>query len=174
MLYSFDNRKPKIGNETYVSESALVIGDVKVGNNCYIGHGVILRGDYGSIEIGDGSAIEEGVVIHAPPGRTCRIGAKVTVGHGAIIHSNSIGDFVLIGMGAVLSIGAEIGEHSIIAEGTIVRMRQEIPSGVLVGGNPAIVIREVSSEEKNRQNRTKQLYIDLAKKYLDVGMHRLD
>ncbi len=174
MLYSFDNRKPKIGNETYVSESALVIGDVRVGNNCYIGHGAILRGDYGSIDIGDGSAMDEGVVIDAPPGRTCRIGAKVTVGHGAIIHSNSIGDFVVIGMGAVLSIGAEIGERSIIAEGTIVRMRQEIPSGVVVGGNPAIIIRKVSSEEKNRQNRTKQLYIDLAKKYLDIGMHRLD
>ena len=174
MLYSFDNRKPKIGKETYVSESALVIGDVRVGNNCYIGHGVILRGDYGTIEIGDGSAVEEGVVIHAPPGQTCRIGNKVTLGHGAIIHSSSIGDLVVIGMGAVVSIGAEVGERSIIAEGAIVKMRQELPSGVVAAGNPAKIIREVSREDESLWNMTKQLYINLAKKYLDIGMHRLD
>jgi len=174
MLYSFDNRNPEIGKETYVSESAMVIGDVKVGNNCYVGHGAILRGDYGSIEIGDGSAVEEGVVIHAPPGGMCRIGNKVTLGHGAIIHSKSIGDFAVIGMGAVLSLGAEIGERSIIAEGTIVKMRQELPSGVVAGGNPANIIRKVSSEDEQRWAGGKQLYINLAKKYLDIGMHRLD
>jgi len=64
MLYSFDNKKPKIGKETYISESAMLIGDVRVGNNCYIGHGAILRGDYGTIEISDGCAVEEGVLIH--------------------------------------------------------------------------------------------------------------
>ncbi|MFC2017434.1 gamma carbonic anhydrase family protein [Chloroflexota bacterium] len=174
MLYSFDNRKPRIGKDTYVSESALLIGDVKVGDNCYIGHGAILRGDYGTIEIGNGSAIEEGVVIHAPPEETCWIGEKVTVGHGAIIHSKSIASFAVIGMGAVLSIRAEIGEYSIIAEGSIIRMEQKLPGGVVVAGNLGRVIRKVSSEDKDRWNRGKQIYIDLAKKYLDIGMHKLN
>jgi len=174
MLYSFDNRKPEIGKDTYVSESAIVLGDVRIGNNCYIGHGAILRGDYSSIEIGHGCAVEEGVIIHAPPGEKCQIGDKVTLGHGAIIHSKSIGDFAVIGMGAIVSIWAEIGEHSIIAEGAVVKMEQKIPSGVVVAGNPARTVREVSSKDGNRWNEWKQLYIDLAKKYLDIGIHRLD
>lgn len=88
MMRSFRNREPQIGEDTYVSEYAILIGDVRVGDNCYIGHGAILRGDYGSIEIGSGTAVEEGVIIHAPPDETCSIGNKVTIGHGAIIHSS--------------------------------------------------------------------------------------
>ena len=127
--------------------------DVRVGDRCYIGHGAILRGDYGTIEIGDGSAIEEGVVIHAPPQETCRIGEKVTVGHGAIVHSKSIGGFCLIGMGAILSVWSEIGERSIIAEGTLVKKEQKFPGGVMVGGNPARIVREVSAEDEKRWER---------------------
>ncbi len=84
MLYSFRNKAPTIGNDSYVSEHALVIGDVKIGDNCYIGHGAIIRGDYGSIEIGSGTAIEDGVIVHAPPDEVCRIGNKVTIGHGCV------------------------------------------------------------------------------------------
>ena len=174
MLYSFDGRKPEIGKETYVSETALLIGDVKVGNNCYIGHGAVLRGDYGTIEIGDGTAVEEGVIIHAPPEGTCAIGEKVTLGHGAIVHSSLVGDFSVIGMGAILSIYAEIGAHSIVAEGAVVRMNQKFPDGVVVVGNPARRIRKVSRQDEDYWNWVKQIYIDLAKKYLDIGMHRLD
>jgi carbonic anhydrase/acetyltransferase-like protein (isoleucine patch superfamily) len=174
MLYSFDNRQPKIGKETYVSESALVIGDVRVGNNCYIGHGAILRADYGAIEIGGGSAVEERVFMHVPPEETCWIGEKVTLGHGAIVHSKLIGDFAVIGMGAILSLWSEVGEHSIVAEGAVVKMKQKFPSGVVIAGNPARIVRKVSSEDEKHWQRWKQLYIDMAKKYLDIGMHRLD
>lgn len=174
MLYSFDDRKPKIGKETYVSETALLIGDVKVGDNCYIGHGAILRGDYGTIEIGDSTSVEEGVIIHAPPKETCVIGEKVTLGHGAIIHSRAIGNFTVIGMGAILSIRTEVGERSIVAEGSVVRMNQKFPDGIVVAGNPARRIREVSQQDEDYWNWAKQLYIDLAKKYLDIGMHKLD
>jgi carbonic anhydrase/acetyltransferase-like protein (isoleucine patch superfamily) len=174
MLYSFDNRKPRIGMETYVSETAFLIGDVKVGDNCYIGHGAILRGDYGTIEIGGGTAVEEGVVIHAPPEQTCWIGEKVIVGHGAIIHSKSIGNYAVIGMGAVLSIGVEIGEGSIVAEGAVVKMEQKFPDGVVIAGNPAHIVRKISDKDKELSNQGKQLYIDLVKKYLNIGMHKLD
>jgi len=104
LLYRFRDREPKFGKDTYVSEHALLIGDVRIGDECYIGHGAILRGDYGAIEIGSGTAVEEGVVMHAPPGEVCRVGEKLTIGHGAVIHSKSIGDYAVIGMGAVLSI----------------------------------------------------------------------
>jgi len=166
MLYSFDGRKPVIGKETYVSQTATLIGDVRVGNNCYIGHGVILRGDYG--------AIEEGVVVHAPPAETCWIGEKVTIGHGAVIHSKLIGDYAVIGMGAILSIRAEIGKRSIVAEGSVVKMNQKFPDGLVVGGSPARKIREISRQDEDFWKRGKQVYIDLAKKYLSIGMHKLD
>ena len=173
MIYGFDGRKPQVGKETYVSETALLIGDVKVGDNCYIGHGTILRGDYGTIEIGDGTAIEEGAIIHAPPKETCWIGKKVTVGHGAIVHAKLIGDSAVIGMGAIVSLWSEIGERSIVAEGTVIKMKQKFPSGVVVAGNPARQIREVSSKDEDMWNWGKQIYVNLAKKYLDIGMHEL-
>ena len=174
MLYSFDGKEPKVGRGTYVSEHALVIGDAQIEDECYIGHGVILRGDYGTIMIGSGTAVEEGVVVHAPPGKVCTIGEKVTIGHGAIIHSAVIGRMSVIGMGAVLSIYAEIGENTIIAEGSIVKMRQVIPGGVVAGGNPAKVIRKIAPKDEEYWGMAKQLYIDLARKYLGAGMQRID
>ena len=103
MLYKFDGKAPAIGQGTYVSDIARAIGDVVIGENCYIGHGVILRADYGRIVIGDGTAVEEGVVVHAPPGDTNRIGKSVTIGHGAVAHGKFIGDQAVIGMGSILS-----------------------------------------------------------------------
>lgn len=170
MLYRFEDRKPEVGVDSYISEHALVIGEVKIGNNCYIGHGAILRGDYGRIEIGSGTAVEEGVIIHAPPGEICQIGEKVTLGHGAIIHASYIGDLALIGMGAIISIWAEIGEGTIVAEGCVVTKKQKIPAGSVVNGNPAKIARKVTDKDKKFWGRGKQLYIDLAKKYLTTGM----
>ena len=174
MRYKFDGHEPVIGKDTYVSETAIVIGDVQIGNNCYIGHGAILRGDYGRIEIGDKSAIEEGVIIHVPPDSLCTIGEGVTIGHGAIIHSKSIGDHTVIGMGAVASIMAEIGEKSIVAEGCIVKNGQKIPSNVVVGGNPAKVLREIAKKDKSFWSGANQVYVNLALKYINEGMQRLD
>ncbi len=174
MLYSFDGRQPVIGKETYVSESAEVIGDVVIGDQCYIGHGVILRGDYGRIEIGNGTAVEEGVIIHAPPDSTCRIGEKVTIGHGAIVHGKEIGALAVIGMGAVLSIRSGIGDWTIVAEGSIVKMNQVIPPQVVAAGNPARVIRHVRDKDKEFWLYGKQLYKDLAKKYINHPMKPVD
>jgi len=171
LFYSFDGRQPEIGYETYVSEQALLIGDVKIWGNCYIGHGAILRGDYGRIEIGSGTAVEEGVIIHAPPNETCKIGEKVTLGHGAIIHATTIGDLAVIGMGAVLSIRTKIGGGAIVGEGAVVKMGQSVPEGVVVAGNPAKIIRNVEERDIKHWSYGKQLYIDLAKKYLQIGMH---
>ena len=127
MLYAFDGREPEIGKDVYVSDHAIVIGDVKIGDGCYVGPGAILRGDYGRIEIGPGPAVEENVTIHAPPEQVCQIGEKVTVGHGAIIHARSIGDLVVVGMGAVLSLGVKIGRRTIIAEGGSGKDESETP-----------------------------------------------
>ncbi len=110
MLYRFDGKEPTVGKGAYVSDLARVIGDVVIGENVYVGHGAIVRGDYGRIEIGSGTAVEEGAIIHAPPAHVQKIGEKVTIGHGAILHGNLIKDYAVIGMGAVLSLWSEIGE----------------------------------------------------------------
>ena len=173
MLYEFDGKNPVFGKETYISETAIVIGNVTIGDNCYIGHGAILRGDYGSIEIGSGTAVEEAVVIHAPPQKLCKIGERVTIGHGAIIHAASIGDLSVIGMGAVLSIYSIIGKNTIVAEGAVVKMRQAIPEGVVAGGNPAKIIRKIATKDIGYWDMGKELYSNLAKKYLTIGMERI-
>lgn len=173
MLYRFDGNQPAVGRQSYVSDSAQVIGNVVVGNNCYIGHGAIVRGDYGRIEIGDGTAVEEGVIIHAPPGDTGHIGTRVTIGHGAIVHAKRIGNGAVVGMGAVLSVWSEIGEEAIVAEGCIVKLKQVIPAQVVVAGNPARVMRKITAKDVEFWNWGKQLYIDLAIKYLEIGLEPL-
>jgi carbonic anhydrase/acetyltransferase-like protein (isoleucine patch superfamily) len=174
MLYTFDNKEPVIGSGTYVSETALLIGDVRIGDNCYIGHGIILRGDYGTIEIGNEAVVEEGAVIHAPPQERCAIGNNVVIGHGAIVHAKQIGDKAGIGMGAVLSVWSEVGRGSIVAEGTIVKRGQKIPAAIIVAGNPAKKIRTVSQKERAFWDWTNGLYIDLAHKYCAIGMKKIE
>ncbi len=170
MLFEFDGNSPKIGKDTYVSQTAQVIGDVVIHDNCYVGHGAILRGDYGRIEINNGTAVEEGVIVHAPPKGLQLIGKSVTIGHGAILHGNVIKDFSVIGMGAILSIFSQTGEWSIVGEGALVRANQSIPDRSVAVGNPAKVVREVNDQDMELWNYGKQVYVDLAKKYLESPM----
>lgn len=173
MLFEFDGNSPEIGKGTYVSQTAQVIGDVVIGDNCYVGHGAIVRGDYGRIEIGSGTAVEEGVIIHAPPKGLHIIGKSVTIGHGAILHGNVIGDFSVIGMGAILSIFSLTGEWSIVGEGSLVRANQSIPDRSVAVGNPAKVVREVNDQDMELWNYGKQVYVDLAKKCLESPMKQI-
>ena len=173
MLFEFDGNAPEIGNGTYVSETAQVIGDVKIGDNCYVGHGAIIRGDYGRIEIGDGTAVEGGVIIHAPPQGLHLIGKSVTLGHGAVLHGNMVGDYSVIGMGAILSIFSETGEWSIVGEGALVRANQKIAANTVAVGNPAKEVRPVNSGDRELWNYGKQVYVDLAQKYIDQPMKQI-
>jgi carbonic anhydrase/acetyltransferase-like protein (isoleucine patch superfamily) len=174
MFYRFDGKQPTVGIGTYVSETATVIGDVRIGNDCYIGHGVVLRGDYGTIEIGDETAVEEGVIMHAPPQDYCSIGNGVIIGHGAIIHAKRIGDFAGIGMGAILSIRSEVARGAVVAEGTVVKQGQQIPESVVYAGNPAKKIMDMSQKERDFWGYARKLYVDLAHKYCKFGMERIE
>lgn len=170
MLYTFEGKTPVLGENSYVSETAQVIGDVVIGPACYVGHGAIIRGDYGRVEIGEGTAVEEGVIIHSPPGFTQFIGKYVTLGHGAILHGSIVGDYSVVGMGAILSILSKTGEWSIVAEGAVVKAHQVIPGAVVVAGNPASVVREVRDADRELWQYGKQIYVDLALRYLKPGM----
>jgi carbonic anhydrase/acetyltransferase-like protein (isoleucine patch superfamily) len=169
-VLQIDAKEPAIGDDTYVSETATIIGDVRIGSRCYIGHGAILRGDYGTVIIGDKSAVEEGVIIHAPPDDRCMIGSGVVMGHGAVIHAKAIGDSAGIGMGAILSIRSEIGAGSVVAEGAVVKQSQVIPDSIVVAGNPAKKIKEMTEKDVDFWKRSRQIYVDLAAKYCRLGM----
>lgn len=164
-LYRFGDRVPRVAEGGFVSDSARVIGDVSIGPDCYIGHGAVVRGDYGSIVIGPGTAVEENATIHIRPDGRSIIGASVTIGHGAILHCNRVEDFAVIGMGAVLSFDVEIGDWTIVAEGCVVPSGMKVPAGMIVSGVPAAVAGEVQQRHKDFWLYGKQLYVDLAHRY---------
>jgi phenylacetic acid degradation protein len=145
-IYSFEGRQPRIADSAYVSPTAQIIGHVVIGARCYVGHGAILRGDYGSIEIGDETAIEEGVIIHARPDDWTRIGKRVTLGHGAMVHNAVIRDGAVIGMRAVVSDFSEVGEGAIVGEMSLVKNKQTVPARKVAVGVPVTVIGDVSEK----------------------------
>ena len=168
-LYVFEGKKPRVGEGAFVAESATVIGDVEIGKKAYVGHVVILRGDYGRIEVGDGTALEEGVIVHARPKDKTVFGKRVTVGHGAMIHNAIIKDFAVIGMRATISDFSVVGEWCIIGEMSLVKRNQEIPEGAVAVGSPAKVIGKVTAEQKKFWSYGKELYIEMAQRYLSPG-----
>jgi carbonic anhydrase/acetyltransferase-like protein (isoleucine patch superfamily) len=169
-IFAFESKRPAIATTAYVSPTAVVIGDVTVGQRCYIGHGAILRGDYGAIEIGDETAVEEGVIVHARPGNRTRIENRVTLGHGAMIHNAVVRDGAVIGMRAVVSDDAEVGAGAIVGELGLVRSGQVVPPRKVAVGVPVRVIGDVGDRHANMTRRAKEIYVDLAERYLAGGM----
>jgi carbonic anhydrase/acetyltransferase-like protein (isoleucine patch superfamily) len=172
-IYAFEDRRPTIAATTYVSPSAQVIGSVAIGERCYVGHGVILRGDYGSIEIGDETAVEEGVIVHARPGDRTRIGKRVTLGHGAMVHNAVILDGAVIGMRAVVSDFSEVGEGAIVGEMGLVKNGQKVPPRRVAVGVPVRVLGEVDERHHAMTHWAKELYVELAARYLKGAMVEL-
>jgi len=172
-IYEFEKLKPKVGKDTFIFKSADIIGNVTVGKNCYIGPGARIRGDYGSIIIGDNTAVEENVVIHARPDDKTTIGKYVTIGHGSIIHNATIHDWAIIGMGAIVSDWADIGKWAVVAEGALVKNKQKIPEKAIAVGVPANVISKISSEYKKQWTDYKKIYSDLARKRFPQSLKEL-
>ncbi|MBW1767072.1 MAG: gamma carbonic anhydrase family protein [Deltaproteobacteria bacterium] len=164
-IYQYGDRIPKISNDSFVSDTAVVIGDVAIGTHCYIGHGAILRGDYGTIKIGDGTAVEENAVLHIRPDGLLELEEKVTVGHGALVHGKLMKDHAVIGIGAVIGFDVVVGRWSIVAEGCVVPKGKIIPDGKIAAGTPYRIIGDTLEKHKAFWTYGKQLYIDLAKEY---------
>ena len=148
MLRPYKDRLPEVHPTAYIDQSAMVIGDVTIGEQSSIWMCVVIRGDVNYIRIGDRTNIQDGTVVHVMHD-TCPtvIGSDVTIGHGAIVHGCTIADRVLIGMGAIVLNGASIGEDTIVAAGSLVTERMVIPARSLVMGSPAKVKRALKDEE---------------------------
>ncbi len=162
-IYEIEGKRPRIGMGTWVAPSAEVIGDVEIGENCYIGFGAVIRGDFGKIKIGNETLVEEGVVIHTA--EMTDIGNKVIIGHLAMIHDARIHDGALIGMKAMISEFATIGESSIVAEQSLVRKQTTVPPGKIVAGSPARVVGDVGRHHKQRLADGLAAYLQLIRSY---------
>lgn len=145
-IYEFEGKSPSIGKGTYVHPEATIIGDVKIGEGCYIAPGARIRGDWGRIEIGPGSNVQENCIIHVYPGRSATMGPHSHIGHGAILHTPNLGEHVLIGMGAIVMDDVIIGDGCCIGAGALVKEKTEIPAFKLAVGVPAKIIGDVSDD----------------------------
>ena len=164
-VYEFESRIPKIGKNSYVSHSAAVIGKVTIGEECYIAPGAIVKGDYGEIRIGNGTSVQDNVVVHARPNEITIIGDNVTLGHGCIIHNATVKDEAVIGMGAIVSDYAIVGTWSVVGEGAVVRQKFEIPDEKIAVGVPAKIIADVQDHHKDELSHFKSIYRSLAIRY---------
>jgi len=159
-LDRFLRRKPRLGKSVYLASTAVVVGDVKLGDHASVWYGAVLRGDINRIVVGHHSNIQDNAVLHLADDFPCVVGNYVTVGHGAIVHACKIGDEVLVGMGAIVLDGAVVGHQSLIGAKALVTQGMKIPPGSLVLGAPAKVVRKLTSNERAGLKWWAQKYVD--------------
>ncbi|NJE06407.1 gamma carbonic anhydrase family protein [Thermococcus sp. M36] len=165
-VYELDGKRPKIHETAFIDENASVIGDVVLEAKTSVWPGAVLRGDIEQIYVGEGSNIQDNVSIHTSHGQPTIIGKYVTIGHNAVVHGAEIGDYTIIGMGAVVLDGAKIGKHVIIGAGALVPPGKEIPDHSLVVGVPGKVVRQLSEKEVEWTKKNAEIYIGLAEAHL--------
>lgn len=146
----------------YVAPGAVVTGDVQLGENVNIWYHAVLRGDSGTIQVGEGTNIQDGCVIHD----ATTLGRFCTVGHRAVVHGCSVGDYCLIGMGAIVLNGAVLEDHCMVGAGALVTGKMNAPAGSLILGSPAKVVRPLTDGELAHIQENAQEYIRLAQKDL--------
>jgi len=164
-IYQFEKKIPKISTSSYMHPLAVIIGDVEIGDRCFIGAGAVLRGDFGRIKIGKGTSVQENCILHGDVEETLSIGDHVIIGHGAIIHDATVGSNVLVGMNSILMNRVFCEDHVLIAAASLVKEGFHIPSNVLVAGNPAKIIKPLSREQKKVIYQGVKSYQNLVKRY---------
>jgi len=174
LIGEFQGISPVIGADVYIAPTASVIGDVTIGEGSSVWHGASVRGDCWTITIGRYSNVQDGCVCHCTTGGPeLVVGDNVTIGHGAIIHSCTVEDGALIGMGAVILDGARIGKGSIIAANAVVLEGTVIPPGSLVAGVPGKIRKQVDPEVIERLTAQSMEYYELTLSYLGKGTFKL-
>ncbi|CAA9246900.1 MAG: Carbonic anhydrase, gamma class [uncultured Chthoniobacterales bacterium] len=162
-------RGPRIPPSAFVAPGAVVVGDVTLGEESSVWYGAVLRGDINRIVIGSQTNLQDGVIVHLANDYAAVLGERVTVGHGAIVHACTVDDEVLVGMGAIILDGAEIGARSIIGANALVIAGSKIPAGSLVIGSPAKVTRQLALDEQAKIKTWAFKYVENAKLFRDHG-----
>ncbi len=148
-LARFLRQQPRLGKGAYLARGAIVLGDVTLGDFSSVWYNAVLRGDINRIVVGHHSNIQDNAVLHLADDFPCLVGSYVTVGHSAVVHACTVGDEVLVGMGAVILDGAVVGKQSIVGAGALVTQGARIPPGSLVLGSPAKVVRALTRKERS-------------------------
>lgn len=167
MIKKFNGKSPIIGNDCLVFENSTLIGDVKIGNNVSIWPYVTLRGDMDYIVVGNFSNIQESSVIHTNTNTPTKIGSYVTIGHNAIVHGATVGDYCLIGMGSILLDGCIVEDGAVVAAGCVVPPGKVVPKNHLAVGNPMKIVKELDEESRRPFVENTMTYVELTKKYLE-------
>jgi carbonic anhydrase/acetyltransferase-like protein (isoleucine patch superfamily) len=159
-LYRIDDHAPTLAASAWVAPNASLIGRVRLGERASVWFGAVLRGDNEPITIGDDSNVQEGAVLHTDLGFPLTVGARVTIGHQAMLHGCTVGEGALIGIQAVVLNGAVIGRHCLVGAGAVVTEGKTFPDRSLILGAPAKVVRELSMEEVARLDASARHYAE--------------
>ncbi len=167
-LYEIDGVTPQLGPGAWAAPSADLIGDVRFGARASIWFGAVLRADNTPIVIGEDSNIQDGAIGHSDPGFPLTIGARVTVGHQAILHGCTIADDCLIGMGARILNGAVLATECLVGAGALITEGKSFAAGSLIVGAPARVVRQLTNEEKQALRMSAAHYAEKAARYAEL------
>ena len=167
-IVELDGVAPTIGADVFLAPTAVLIGDVRIGDRCNVWFGTVLRGDAARahIEIGPGCSIQDNAIIHCADDLPTVVGADVVIGHGAMLEGCTIGDTALVGMGAIVLQYAQVGAGAMVAAGAVVSERTEIPPRVLAAGGPARVKKELSGAAGEWTENAARHYQGLREHYL--------
>ena len=168
MFYRIDDRTPEKKEGVFVAGNATVIGSCVLCEESSIWFNAVLRGDNDVITVGPQSNVQDGAVLHTDSGIPLTLGKGVTVGHNAMLHGCDIGDYSLIGIGAVVLNKARIGKHCIIGANALVPEGMEIPDGSLVVGSPAVIKRELNDMQKKLLEASAAHYVHNAERYTNT------
>lgn len=157
-LERFLTRSPCLGRHVYLAAGARVVGDVTLGDHSSVWHNAVLRGDINRIVVGHHTNIQDNAVLHVADDLACVVGHWVTIGHAAVVHACTIEDEVLVGMGATILDGAVIGAQSIVGAHALVTQGFRAPTGALVLGAPARVVRSLTAAERARLKHWAEKY----------------
>src|SRR5579885_944652 len=167
MIRSFRGMTPRVAASAYIDPSAVLIGDVTIGERSSIWPNTSLRGDTGPIVIGSETSIQDNCALHLDEGFPLTVGDRVTVGHSVTLHGCTVEDDSLIGIGATILNGAKIGRGAVVAAGSLVPEFMEVPPATLVMGVPAKPRRAVAPEEQERFREGVKHYVEKARLYKD-------
>ena len=170
MLLPYESFHPEVHESAFIAPTAVVIGRAKVAEGASIWFHCVVRADINQIEIGESTNIQDGCLLHVTNRNALFVGARVTVGHGAILHGCHVESDCLISMGAVVLDGSTIGAGSIVAAGAVVPPGVIIPAGSLVMGVPGKIIRQVSPEDRHKIDRGWQNYLRYSGIYRGMGL----
>jgi carbonic anhydrase/acetyltransferase-like protein (isoleucine patch superfamily) len=165
-LFSLGDRRPQLlGERHYVAYDATVVGNVTLRNDASVWFSVVIRAENDRIDIGEGSNIQDGAVLHVDPGFPMTLGRDVSIGHKAMLHGCTVGDGTLIGINTVVLNGAKIGKGVLVGANTLITEGKEIPDGVLVVGSPGKVVRSLKPEEKEKLLGIARGYVERSRLY---------